>query len=102
MHFSPSGWVVFLCGFLNGNTKKIGVVSKSTMEGIMPKQSMNPVIPFEVMIPKRGDRSQVLAEIVSIIEKAPPSKWAAADEARMVYLNTYADLFGSMVEDNNI
>lgn len=68
----------------------------------MPKQSVNPVIPFEAMIPKRGDKSQVLAEIVSIIETAPSSKWAAADEVRMKYLNAYADLFGSMTDDNNV
>lgn len=68
----------------------------------MTKVMMIPVIPITTLIPKRNDSAQVLADIVSIVETVQPAKWAAADEAQMVYLNAYADLFGSMTEDNNL
>jgi len=87
---------------LNGNTKKIGVTSKSTVEGIMPKQSVNPVIPFEVMIPKRGDRSQVLAEIVSIVENAPSSKWDKYQSAEQEFHLFNVMAASSIPEDNNV
>lgn len=61
-----------------------------------------PVIPITALIPKRNDSAQVLADIISIVQMVQPAKWAAADEAQMVYLNAYADLFGSMAEDNNL
>lgn len=68
----------------------------------MTKVMMIPVIPITTLIPKRNDSAQVLADIVSIVETVQPVKWAAVDEAQMMYLNAYADLFGSMTEDNNL
>lgn len=61
-----------------------------------------PVIPLTALVPKRGDSAQVLNDIISIVEKAPESKWAAADEARVAFLNAYAQMFGSITEDNNL
>lgn len=68
----------------------------------MTKVMMIPVIPITTLIPKRNDSAQVLADIVSIVETVQPVKWAAVDEAQMMYLNAYTDLFGSMTEDNNL
>jgi hypothetical protein len=61
-----------------------------------------PVIPLSAFVAKRGDSAQVLADIISIVEKAPESKWAAIEEKRAAFLSAYAQIYGSMPQDNNL